>query len=410
MLQATTLDQQLHDVRDDHLRVLVVGAGVAGITISGLLRGQGLHPVLVERAEASADQGYMLALMPLVDPVLDALEVRDAYRARSTPLETYCVRDRLGRVVRKYSLGGLLSRFGDYRGIVRGDLVDVLSGDGLPVTYAVSPTAVDQTDEVARVTLGGTVADFDLVIGADGLHSTVRSLVLADDEVTGVDTGWGGWIAWTGPGQPPARGEEVWGPGYYVGAFPVLDDTGVIVCGPREETSVGPAAFVQRVRDQLAETDGIVGVALEAVESAEEPYYWSLVDRRSARWSVDRVLLLGDAAAGFLPTAGIGACMAMESAGMLADRLRGVGGSGDGVRAALTAYEEAQRPRVESAQSNSRWLAHLVFRESRVIAFVRDQLLRLVSLEIALGPIIRLMKEQPALLGAMRTDDAATTP
>lgn len=67
--------------------MLVVGAGVAGVTVAQLLRRQGLHPVLVERSAREAGSGYMLALMPLVDPVLDALGVREPYRAASVGLD-----------------------------------------------------------------------------------------------------------------------------------------------------------------------------------------------------------------------------------------------------------------------------------------------------------------------------------
>jgi 2-polyprenyl-6-methoxyphenol hydroxylase-like FAD-dependent oxidoreductase len=79
---------------------------------------------------------------------------------------------------------------------------------------------------------------------------------------------------------------------------------------------------------------------------------------------VGRVALLGDAAAGFLPTAGIGAAMAMESAWVLGSLLADA--ALDRVPDALHRYEASQRPRVEAAQANSRQLARLMFTRSRV--------------------------------------------
>lgn len=61
------LEEQLGRQRGDRLRVLVVGAGVAGLTLAQLLRRKGLHATLIERAADSTDVGYMLALMPLVE-------------------------------------------------------------------------------------------------------------------------------------------------------------------------------------------------------------------------------------------------------------------------------------------------------------------------------------------------------
>lgn len=342
----------------------------------------------------------MLALMPLVDPAVDGLGVRAEYLARSTALTTYALRDRHGRPVREYPLAGLLDRFGDYRGIDRGSLLDVLSGDGLPVTRGATVSGVRQVPGRAVATISGPEgevgAEFDLVVAADGLNSPTRTLLLG--EAPGVDTGWGGWIAWTGPGQPADRGEEVWGAGFFVAAYPVRGDTGVIVGGPAAATRQGPRAFVEQVRGELRHADGVIGAALDAVAGAPEPYYWALRDRRSPRWSVGRALLLGDAAAGFLPTAGVGAAMAMESAGMLADRLSGV--TPTEVPDVIADFERVQRPRVEAAQANSRSLARLMFREGAALAAVRDHLARHVTLEVALRPIIRLLREQPPHLTA----------
>ncbi|HWU74880.1 MAG TPA: FAD-dependent monooxygenase, partial [Rhodanobacter sp.] len=106
-----------------------------------------------------------------------------------------------------------------------------------------------------------------------------------------------------------------------------------------------------------------------------------------------RTVLLGDAAAGFLPTAGIGAGMAMESAGVLARRL--LAADRAGVAAVLHDYETAQRPRVEAAQDNSRALMKYMFRRSRVLAAARDVAARLVSLKLVLGPIRKLLESAP---------------
>jgi len=84
-----------------------------------LLRRDGLHPVLVERSGREAGSGYMLALMPLVDPVLETLGVRERYLAGSVGLDRYRFRNPAGTVLGEYSLAGLFDRFGDYRGISR---------------------------------------------------------------------------------------------------------------------------------------------------------------------------------------------------------------------------------------------------------------------------------------------------
>jgi 2-polyprenyl-6-methoxyphenol hydroxylase-like FAD-dependent oxidoreductase len=105
------------------------------------------------------------------------------------------------------------------------------------------------------------------------------------------------------------------------------------------------------------------------------------------------MVLLGDAAAGFLPTAGIGAGMAMESAWALARMLRHA--HPGAISGLLQAYEAAQRPRVEAAQDTSRQLARLMFHRSRLLASVRDVAFRMVSVQVALKPIQRLLATKP---------------
>ena len=102
--------------------------------------------------------------------------------------------------------------------------------------------------------------------------------------------------------------------------------------------------------------------------------------------------LVGDAAAAFLPTAGIGASMALESAAVLADELSCTDAAHLGN--ALDLYVKRRRIRVVSAQNQSRWLARVVFIRSRALAFLRDRLIRLVSMEQMLGPLIKELRNR----------------
>lgn len=396
MPTATTLDDQLNAGRDDPLRVLVVGAGVAGLTLAGVLRARGLHPVVVERDAAGASAGYMLALMPLVDPAMDAADVREAYRAASAPLHRYELHGRHGEGLREYSMDELLARFGDYRGIARGELLGVLASRGTLVSYDTTVTALDQSAAAARATFSnGAEAEFDAIIAADGLHSGTRGLILRPDEVDRFDSGWGGWVAWTE--QVPSTadaGVETWGAGFFVGSYPVKDRAGIFIGGDRRDTVVGPRAFVDGIRAKLRREDRTTSRALEAVASAEDPYFWNLVDCRSAQWAVGRACLLGDAAAGFLPTAGIGAAMAMEAAGLLAEGL--VSASRATAAEALRDFERRERPRVEAAQDNSRSLARLIFHRNGAVAAIRDLTSRFIPLGVALGSIRKLHATAPA--------------
>jgi salicylate hydroxylase len=408
MREPTPLVRQVAALRHDRLRVLVVGAGMAGVTLARLLRGQGLHPVLVERARAGHGAGYMLGMLPFVDPVVRRLDAEPAYLDRSVAMRRYALRGRHGQPLRTYRLDEAVAPFGHYRGIERGTLLELLAGDGLPVTF---DTVVDRIDGRGPLTVtlleSGTRHEVtvDAVVGADGLNSGVRDRLLRPAEVTRVDTGWGGWVAWSPADDAPDLYEEVWGDGYFLGLYPVEGRTGVFLGAPASAAAHGPRDLADHARARMRRPGPRLTAALDAVGTAPGAYRWDFADARSARWTRGPVALVGDAAAAFLPTAGVGAAMAIESAAVLADSLAGV--TPGSVDAALEAYERVQRPRVEAAQRASRSLARLMFRTGAPVTAARDAATRLVSLRTAFGPILRLLADRP---GRLHPDTADPRP
>lgn len=399
MFIETSLQEQVDKQRNDRLRVLVVGGGVAGLTLAQLLRRGGLNPVLVERVPDKAEAGYMLALMPLVDPAIQALGVRDDYRARSVPFHRYRLHGHRGPLLREYEIDTLLDAYGDYRGLARGELLEVLSTHGAPISHGATLKTIRQSAQTVETVLqsgtGMVEATFDTVVLADGLHSENRAKLLGPNQVSTYDTDWAGWVTWIETDAAHAdQGDEIWGANFFVGIYPVKGRAGVFVGGNRTDMRQGPATFVAHIRSQLSTIDPLFERALARVETDKDPYFWKLVDCRADTWAVGRVALLGDAAAGFLPTAGIGAGMAMESASVLAPHL--LDATPENVGEALLAYEHAQRPRVEAAQDNSRQLAKLMFRRSNALAAIRDLAVRLLPLSMVLGPIRKLLDHRPS--------------
>lgn len=103
------------------------------------------------------------------------------------------------------------------------------------------------------------------------------------------------------------------------------------------------------------------------------------------------MVLLGDAAAGFLPTAGIGASMAMESAAVLADELSRT--NTQFLEHALSLYVKRRKHRVESTQNDSRHLAKMMFIKSATVAHIRDVATKFYSLEQLAGSIAKAFDE-----------------
>jgi 2-polyprenyl-6-methoxyphenol hydroxylase-like FAD-dependent oxidoreductase len=125
---------------------------------------------------------------------------------------------------------------------------------------------------------------------------------------------------------------------------------------------------------------------LAGFPDGDTPFRWRMADVRAPHWVRGRVALVGDAAAAFLPTAGIGASMALESAAVLADELSRT--DGHYLPNALELYERRRRRRVQAAQNQSRRLARMMFVRSSALARVRNRALSFTRMEQLIGPLI----------------------
>lgn len=115
------------------------------------------------------------------------------------------------------------------------------------------------------------------------------------------------------------------------------------------------------------------------LSSTQDSFYWELHDCRTDNWHKGNVVLLGDSACGFLPTAGVGASMAMDSASALVDELSRT--DKGHIEYGINLYIKRQRKRVESAQEDSRKLGQLMFVKSKLISEIRDYVIRFYSIK-----------------------------
>jgi len=204
------------------------------------------------------------------------------------------------------------------------------------------------------------------------------------------DTGWGCYVWWADT-RLAAVGEttERWGAGSFLGTYPCRDRLCVIAGAPLDSLRPDqPAGRADRLAALFRGAGAPVDALLAAMPGDEEDLFvWRMADVRAPRWVQGRVVLVGDSAAAFLPTAGIGASMAIESAAVLADELSRTDAMY--LPNALELYERRRRQRVEAAQRQSRRLARLMFLSSPRLASVRDRALRLARMEQMVGPLIK---------------------
>ncbi|MEZ4331226.1 MAG: FAD-dependent monooxygenase [Myxococcota bacterium] len=307
------------------MRVLIVGAGIGGMTLAALLERLPIRPTLIERAPNLAHAGYMLGLWSLGYRVLHGLSLYERFAAGAIPGNHYEVRDDRGRLVQRWSMQSIAARFGPNLSCSRPQLVELLRDalDATDLRFGTELESLVPDGEAIEARFSDGSRDrFDLVVGADGLHSRVRALVFG--EQPGFDTGWGGWVWWSDRASVPEETfVEHWGAGRFVGAYPTREGAGIFAGAPLAGGFEAPGPgrrrrLIERFQGMGRRVDAWLGAVPDDDAAL---FFWRLTDVRAADWTRGRVALLGDAAAASLPTAGIGASMAMESAAVLADEL-----------------------------------------------------------------------------------------
>lgn len=373
------------------MRTLIVGAGIAGLTLAGLLSRQGHSPVVIDRRPQGADAGYGLALWPHGSRVFHGLGLHDEFVARSEPMRRYVARDGAGAEITGSPMPESIAGYGHLGIIPRTDLLALLHSalDGVEVRDGVTVSSLAQTQDHVEVRLDdGATETFDLVVGADGIHSRVRELLFG--RVPDRDTGWGCHVWWADP-QLGVEGEttERWGTGSFLGTYPCRDRLCVIAGAPLDTLQPDrPGGRAARTAALFRDAGPPVDALLAAMPGDDEDLFlWRMADVRAPDWVQGRVVLVGDAATAFLPTAGIGASMALESAAVLADELSRTDPTY--LPNALALFERRRRHRVEAAQTQSRRLARLMFLSSPRLVAVRDRALRFTSMEQMVGPLIK---------------------
>jgi 2-polyprenyl-6-methoxyphenol hydroxylase-like FAD-dependent oxidoreductase len=368
------------------MRVLIVGAGVAGLTLAARLAQQGRESIVIERDPDRVD-GYAIGLYPLGSCVLHGIGVYDDVLTTSQIVQKYELADGHGRLMQSMDMTVLTDGIGPMMMLRRADLLSALERVmEHPVRRGTVVADLRQTRDGVDVTFDdGTDDRFDLVVGCDGIGSATRTMLFGHQD--GFETGWVLWTWWADRARFDATTfRELWGHGWFFGIYPCRDRVMCAAGGPASTfgaPSAGAIAPVLGQRIAVAATDaGIAG----AITDLTDGRAWAMRDVRSKHWSSGRVVLCGDAATAFLPTAGIGASIALRAASALADELSRADAAS--IPLALELYEKRCRSTAERNQTGSRRLARLMFMKSNVLGSVRDIAARRYPAARVLGDII----------------------
>ena len=174
------------DRRGSDPRILVVGAGIGGLGVARALRQRGLTVDVVEREPTWAQAGAGIYLPGNAVRALRSLGLESAVMERAAPIPRQLMCDHRGRLLTQIDLAPLWGDVGACLALHRADLHEILMswGDAVPVRMGLPVLRLSQQGETVTVEFGdGTTGEYDLVVGADGIHSTVRELMFGTGAV-----------------------------------------------------------------------------------------------------------------------------------------------------------------------------------------------------------------------------------
>jgi 2-polyprenyl-6-methoxyphenol hydroxylase-like FAD-dependent oxidoreductase len=363
--------------------VLVSGAGVAGPTLAYWMARAGFRPTVVERADGQRSSGSPVDVRGPALPVVEQMGLVDDLRAAATHATGIRFVDPAGRLSRRILMPTSRSAAGTPKiEIPRGDLARILCAaarDDAEFIYNDTITALEQDQGGVDVCFERSPARrFDLVVGADGVHSTTRRLAFGADRhfVRPV----GIYVATTPLGEPPEQPHDVLlhnTPGRLVAMHPVRGEVGVAFifrCPVVRDFDYRDLAQHRRILAEAyaGEHGWRVPQLLTRALRVDDLYFDAVSTVTLPSWSAGRVVLVGDAAAS-VSLFGDGSSLAIAGARTLAATLA----DGEPVTA-FRRYEAEHRRRTDARGRGAGLVAALLVPKTRAGILARNAAARLL--------------------------------
>jgi 2-polyprenyl-6-methoxyphenol hydroxylase-like FAD-dependent oxidoreductase len=364
------------------LKILICGGGIAGFTLAYWLHQHGHCPIVVEQADGLRPGGYMIDFTGTGWDVIEKMGLVTAIRQKARDFPYLSFENDKGETVTKVSFAAITKALNDkYVALMRHELQEILYEAvrlEVEIRFGQRVTAVSNNPHAAIATFNdGHQESYDLIVGADGIHSDMRQMVFAPDKQYERYLGYyvASYAIATGA-EFEAGFVNYWQPNRMVGVYHNADGSiqAFFVFATEDIGHVPPEKRQAILRHHYEGAGRQVETLLAGIATDTPIFLDSVTQIAMPQWSCDRVALVGDAA--YCPTliSGQGASLAMGGAYILAEEL----GQTAAIPTALANYEKRLRPHIEEKQKKARKLAKSFVPRSRARIWLNHIMLKLL--------------------------------
>src|SRR5436305_7425284 len=375
-------------------KAIIIGGGIGGVTAAIALKRAGLDVTVYERADELREVGSGLPLWSNALRSFHKIGLTDIYETLGAEVSAGSVSTWQGDVLADLRTVELLKRLGKINMVVhRAELLawllKTLGEDRVQLGMTCVGFTQDATGVSARFADGQEVRG-DVLIGADGIHSVIRTQLFGLIKPRYV-----GYTCWRGLAHTTRTGLETWawGKGCQFGITPMSQGRAYwfVQKYAREGEEDKPGERKNGILELFGDWHDPIPAVIEATAEPDILRNDIYELQRLYQWSHGRVTLLGDAAHAMTPNLGQGACVAIEDAVVLATCLNDTAN----IPAALKNYEKRRVTRTNNITRLAHFIGQAVQWENPILSVPRNILIKNIPISMAIKQFMWILDYQP---------------